>query len=328
MEAVYDRTGDEPLRQLQLSLESAGSAGAGAGSALPAADVAALHGALGGMVWTHALRRMYFLLERCLAFSEPALLVGETGTGKTTVCQMAAFVRNQRLHIINCNQHTEVSDFLGGFRPNRHRERSLLEFQAALAAINASLLLAALGLPGVGQPAAPTSAHLRGAVLQAQELAAALAKQQLPEAAQQQQLAELAALVQQLGAAAAALRAPFEWVDGPLVQAMRQGDIILIDELNLAEDAVLERLNSVLEPGRSVTLAEKGGAGADLVVAHPDFRIVATMNPGGDYGKKELSPALSNRFTSIWVAGIEDESELRPIIESRLQSECEYRLVS
>jgi midasin len=32
-------------------------------------------------------------------------------------------------------------------------------------------------------------------------------------------------------------------VDGPLVTAMRRGDIILIDEINLAEDAVLERLN-------------------------------------------------------------------------------------
>ena len=43
--------------------------------------------------------------------------------------------------------------------------------------------------------------------------------------------------------AAGSARTPFEWADGPLVRAMRQGDIILIDELNLAEDAVLERLN-------------------------------------------------------------------------------------
>ena len=43
--------------------------------------------------------------------------------------------------------------------------------------------------------------------------------------------------------AALAARAPFQWADGPLVTAMRQGDIILIDELNLAEDAVLERMN-------------------------------------------------------------------------------------
>ncbi len=50
-------------------------------------------------------------------------------------------------------------------------------------------------------------------------------------------------LVGSMVEAAASARAPFEWADGPLVTAMRQGDIILIDELNLAEDAVLERLN-------------------------------------------------------------------------------------
>ena len=64
---------------------------------------------------------------------------------------------------------------------------------------------------------------------------------------------------------------------------MKCGDVLLVDELNLAEDAVLERLNSVLEPGRTLTLAEKGGggaAGAEVVVAHPAFRVVATMNPG------------------------------------------------
>jgi midasin (ATPase involved in ribosome maturation) len=43
--------------------------------------------------------------------------------------------------------------------------------------------------------------------------------------------------------AGASARAPFQWVDGPLVTAMRNGDMILVDEINLAEDAVLERLN-------------------------------------------------------------------------------------
>lgn len=58
-------------------------------------------------------------------------------------------------------------------------------------------------------------------------------------------------------------------------------------------------LHSVLEPGRSLTLAEKGGAGAELVVGADGFMVLATMNPGGDFGKKELSPALSNRFTQV-----------------------------
>ncbi|CAM9204860.1 unnamed protein product, partial [Laminaria digitata] len=86
---------------------------------------------------------------------------------------------------------------------------------------------------------------------------------------------------------AARTKGLFEWVDGPLVTAMRKGEMILLDELSLAEDAVLERLNSVLEPGRSITLAERGGqsdagghGASETVVAAPGFRVMATMNPG------------------------------------------------
>jgi midasin len=62
-----------------------------------------------------------------------------------------------------------------------------------------------------------------------------------PAAAQQQ--AELVGAVEAMEVAGAAARAPFAWVDGPLVVAMRRGDLLLVDEVNLAEDAVLERLN-------------------------------------------------------------------------------------
>lgn len=37
------------------------------------------------------------------------------------------------------------------------------------------------------------------------------------------------------------------------------GDLMLVDELNLAEDSVIERLNSVLEKPGLLVLAEKGG---------------------------------------------------------------------
>ena len=53
------------------------------------------------------------------------------------------------------------------------------------------------------------------------------------------------------------------------------------------------------------------------LIANPSFRLLATMNPGGDFGKKELSPALRNRFTEIWVPPISDIEDLRSIVLDR-----------
>ena len=44
----------------------------------------------------------------------------------------------------------------------------------------------------------------------------------------------------------------FMWHDGPLVQGMKDGSLFLVDEISLADDSVLERLNSVLEPERKL----------------------------------------------------------------------------
>lgn len=113
----------------------------------------------------------------------------------------------------------------------------------------------------------------------------------------------------------------FEWVDGPVAEAMKSGHMLLLDELSLAEDAVLERLNSVLEPTRTLVLAEKGeDVGLDseedtrFISGHDNFRIFATMNPGGDYGKRELSPALRSRFTEIWVPAVDDMSDIELVL--------------
>lgn len=70
--------------------------------------------------------------------------------------------------------------------------------------------------------------------------------------------------------------------------SMRGGGVLLVDEISLADDSVLERLNSVLEPSRSLVLAEKGGD-IEHITASEGFTLVATMNPAGDYGKKEVS---------------------------------------
>jgi midasin len=50
-----------------------------------------------------------------------------------------------------------------------------------------------------------------------------------------------------------------------------------------------------------LVVTEKSSQEAVKIIAHDKFTVVATMNPSGDFGKKELSPALRNRMTEIWV---------------------------
>jgi midasin len=45
------------------------------------------------------------------------LLVGETGTGKTTSVQELSRLLGKKLHVFNMNQNTDSSDLLGGFKP-------------------------------------------------------------------------------------------------------------------------------------------------------------------------------------------------------------------
>eukprot|EP00798_Chlamydomonas_sp_ICE-L_P024873 gene24873-10534_t len=322
---VYRREGDAPVNKLSAALASDAAPGSDQSDS---ADLEAMKGALRGVVWTRSMRRLYTLVDRCLQHKEPVLLVGETGTGKTTVCQLLALMRAQHLHILNCNQHTEASDFLGGFRPSRNRAVAMASFTAAAIAVASNPLYGSLNAQRPVVPEGEISLPMVSPLLDTLTSSVAEVSKLLKEktaAVKPAKAASLASHMEKLAEAlhqavesATAARAPFMWADGPLVTSMRTGDMILVDEINLAEDAVLERLNSVLEPGRTLTLAEKGGEGAELIKAEEGFRLLATMNPGGDFGKKELSPALTNRFTVIWVPALEDEAELSAILEARL----------
>ncbi|KAJ7797646.1 hypothetical protein B0H14DRAFT_51305 [Mycena olivaceomarginata] len=89
----------------------------------------------------------------------------------------------------------------------------------------------------------------------------------------------------------------FEWVDGPLIRAMKQGDWLLLDGANLCNPSVLDRLNSLCEVNGFLTLSERGYVDGlvQILRPHPNFRIFMSVDP--QYG--ELSRAMRNR-------GIED----------------------
>ena len=90
--------------------------------------------------------------------------------------------------------------------------------------------------------------------------------------------------------------------EGALPVAMRKGYWILLDEMNLAEPQVLERLNCALEDPPSLVLSEGRGTvfgpGGDVEIAE-GFRMLATLNPAEYSGRSLLSPAFRNRWI-IW----------------------------
>jgi len=65
-------------------------------------------------------RPALLIMERIAAsvsHSEPVLLVGETGTGKTTIISHVASSLNKNLISLNLSHQTESSDLIGGFKP-------------------------------------------------------------------------------------------------------------------------------------------------------------------------------------------------------------------
>jgi midasin len=247
------------------------------------------------IIWTKAMQRLYTLVCRGLKFNEPILLVGDTGSGKTSVCQVYADASSQSLLALNCHQNTETADLLGGLRPVRNRATHAgIVREATVAFKEAGIDTVSMSFTSENLTSTLTS-FLKSHT----------------EITQHHRVRFDELLHKSLR-----LQSIFEWHNGPLINAMNQGDIFLLDEISLADDSVLERLNSVLEPGRSIVLAERGGTDSEhsVIRASEDFKLVATMNPGGDYGKKELSPALRNRFTEIWVPPVDDRSDLELIV--------------
>ncbi|KAH0565336.1 hypothetical protein GP486_001268 [Trichoglossum hirsutum] len=248
-----------------------------------------------GVVWTKAMRRLFILVYYALRNKEPVLLVGETGCGKTTVCQMLAESFGSQLFVVNAHQSTETGDLIGAQRPLRNRSSIDTQLRQDLSTVFQVYV---------------TDADL------VQDSHEELVREY--EKLSQGNLACIPAeLRDRIRTNMARLNTLFEWTDGGLVHAMKTGQFFLLDEISLADDSVLERLNSVLEPQRTLLLAEKGPKDS-LVLAKEGFHFLATMNPGGDYGKRELSPALRNRFTEIWVPSISDRDDALQIVSSKI----------
>ncbi|CAF0915731.1 unnamed protein product [Brachionus calyciflorus] len=101
----------------------------------------------------------------------------------------------------------------------------------------------------------------------------------------------------------------FLFNDGPIVEAIKLGKIVLLEDLDLPSQAVVERLNSLLETEPSFSLPEDITNSYDLGTNISDgFQIFATVCQENENQKMKISPAIRSRFTEIRVTQYSDSN--------------------
>ncbi|HMM46756.1 MAG TPA: CbbQ/NirQ/NorQ/GpvN family protein [Thiobacillaceae bacterium] len=85
------------------------------------------------------------------------------------------------------------------------------------------------------------------------------------------------------------------WLDGPLTTAARIGAICYLDEIVEARQDTTVVIHPLTDHRRTLPLDKKG----ELIVAHPDFQLVISYNPGYQSLMKDLKQSTKQRFAAF-----------------------------
>lgn len=93
------------------------------------------------------------------------------------------------------------------------------------------------------------------------------------------------------------------FVAGPLVEAMRRGGFLYLEEFNRAPEDTLNTLLTAMAD-RELAVPRAG-----TVVAEPTFRVIASMNPYDNVGTTRLSTSVHDRLCRLAIGYQDDEAE-------------------
>ena len=257
-------------------------------------------------------------VARAVTSNEPILLVGETGVGKTTSVQFLAEKTGRKLKVVNMNQQSDSADLLGGFKPVS-LQRSLHKLREIFTQLFCDTFSTSNNAKFLGHLDTCFNDHRWSDALQlmSHTLKAAINKVRsdsklFPRWKEVKGKIKVAAeLIKRTD-----LATVFAFIEGILTEAIKAGDWILLDEVNMAPSSVLECLSQLLDNDGSVTLYEAGEHKS--VTRHPDFRLFACMNPATDTGKADLAPGLRNRFTELFCDEMASKEDITMLITDYL----------
>ncbi|HEY5333896.1 MAG TPA: MoxR family ATPase [Solirubrobacterales bacterium] len=93
------------------------------------------------------------------------------------------------------------------------------------------------------------------------------------------------------------------FIDGPLVEAMRQGGFLYMEEFNRAPEDTLNVLLMAIGD-RSIAIPNVGD-----VRAAENFRVIGSMNPYDNVGTRRLSTSIHDRFCRSTIGYQDGEAE-------------------
>ena len=100
------------------------------------------------------------------------------------------------------------------------------------------------------------------------------------------------------------------FVDGPLLEAMRSGGFLYIEEFNRAPEDTLNTLLTAMAE-RQIAVPRAG-----TVAALPTFRVIASMNPFDNVGTTRLSTSVHDRMCRLAIS-YQDAAAERGIVALR-----------
>lgn len=84
----------------------------------------------------------------------------------------------------------------------------------------------------------------------------------------------------------------FKWQDGAVTEIVRNGGVLLFNEINFMPERISTFIFSLLDYRREIQIMENGG---EVIKAHPNLLIVGDMNPNYR-GTRPLNQAFADRF--------------------------------
>lgn len=110
------------------------------------------------------------------------------------------------------------------------------------------------------------------------------------------------------------------FVHGPLAQAVRDGHLLILNEIDLMDPSELAGLNDIIE-GQPLVIPQNGG---EVIKPHPKFRLISTGNSAGQgdqsglyQGVMQQNLAFLDRFRLMEV-GYPESSVEKSILQSSL----------